>query len=421
VIPRGSVVSANAGRIAVSLPAAAVGNGVRIASARGSIGGVVTALADGLAIVAAHGAIDGIAAGDTVWNDPSALMMPLGTALLGRAIDASGSAIDRRPPIRGRKTGIAVRAPHPAERREVDMPFWTGVRAIDALLTIGRGARIGIFGPPGCGKSTLLHLLVQGARADAVVVGLVGERGREAEEWMRLCTPHTSIVCATSDRSAAERVHAARVAVAQADVLRSHGLHVLLILDSLARFAAALREVALASGESVGRAGYPPSVFADLARLVEVPGAAHRGSITLLATVLSDGDERDPVSEAARSLLDGHIALSPRLAQAGRFPAIDLPASTSRTMSGVVDDAHLEDAVEVRRAVAALALSEDARSLGITPADPVALRAVPLEALIEALLRQGKLPVEPERSLSSLAALADRLREPWTSPATSPQ
>jgi flagellar biosynthesis/type III secretory pathway ATPase len=266
-----------------------------------------------------------------------------------------------------------------------------------------------------------LHLLVQGARADAVVVGLVGERGREAEEWMRLCTPHTSIVCATSDRSAAERVHAARVAVAQADVLRSHGLHVLLILDSLARFAAALREVALASGESVGRAGYPPSVFADLARLVEVPGAADRGSITLLATVLSDGDERDPVSEAARSLLDGHIALSPRLAQAGRFPAIDLPASTSRTMSGVVDDAHLEDAVEVRRAVAALALSEDARSLGITPADPVALRAVPLEALIEALLRQGKLPVEPERSLSSLAALADRLREPWTSPATSPQ
>lgn len=410
MIARGSVVSANGGVIAAVLPSAAVGNGVRIAGARGTICGVVTALHDRLAIVAAHGAIDGIAAGDAVWNDPSALAMPLGTVLFGRAIDPGGGAVDGGSPIRGRPTRIAVRAPAPGERREVDAPFWTGVRAIDALLTIGRGARIGIFGPPGCGKSTLLHLLVQGGYADAVVVGLVGERGREAEEWMRLCPPHSSIVCATSDRSAAERAHAARVAVAQADALRSRGLHVLLILDSLARFAAALREVALACGESVGRAGYPPSVFADLARLVEVPGASHRGSITLIATVLSDGDERDPVSEAARSLLDGHIALSPRLAQAGRFPAIDLPASTSRTMSGVVEQAYQDDAAVVRRAVAALAQTEDARSLGIVPADPFALRAASLEPQIEALLRQGKPAAKPAQSLSSLAALADTLR-----------
>jgi type III secretion protein N (ATPase) len=281
---------------------------------------------------------------------------------------------------------------------------------MDALLTIGRGARIGIFGPPGCGKSTLLHLLARGAYADAVVIGLVGERGREAEEWMSICPDHASIVCATSDKSAAQRAHAARVAVAQAAALRSRGLHVLLILDSLARFAAALRELAVAQGESVGRAGYPPSVFAELARLVEVAGAVDHGSMTFVASVLSDGDERDPVSEAARSLLDGHIALSPKLAEAGRFPAVDLLASTSRTMQAVVDERHAEDARLVRSAAASLAQTEDARMLGIMPAGAFALLAISAEAQFEALMRQGNLAVPPARSLSMLGALADTLR-----------
>lgn len=410
MIARGAVVSATGGSIAARLPAFCVGEGVRIATARGEIAGVVTAVRQRHALITAHGAIDGIAAGDAVWTDPAALTMPLGTALLGRAIDARGCAIDDGAAIPGQRKCTERRAPQPSQRREVETPFWTGIRALDALLTIGRGARIGIFGPPGCGKSMLLHLLMRGAYADAVVVGLVGERGREAQEWMRLCPPYASIVCATGDRSAAERVRAARIAVAQADTLRSRGLHVLLVLDSLARFSAALREVAIASGESVGRAGYPPSVFADLARLVEVPGTTQRGSITLVATVLSDGDERDPVSEAARSLLDGHVALSPKLAQAGRFPAIDLLASTSRTMNQVVDAAHERDARLVRSAVDALARTEDARSLGILPTDPETLRAVAAQAEIEMLLRQGNQPVRPAESLSSLAALADTLR-----------
>lgn len=410
MITRGTVLSAGGGLVVAQLPAATVGEHVRISGTRAQISGVVTALREHRAIVTAHDDADGIAAGDSVYCDPAAFTMPLGTPMLGRAIDARGAALDDGPPLRGRCKNVVLNAPEPAQRSAVQTPFWTGVRSIDALLTIGRGARIGVFGPPGCGKSTLLHLLMRGAYADAVVVGLIGERGREAEEWMRLCPRYGSIVCATSDRGAAQRVHAARVAMAQADALRSRGLHVLLILDSLARFAAALREVALASGESVGRAGYPPSVFADLAKLVEVPGNAARGSITLVATVLSDGDERDPVSEAARSLLDGHIALSAKLAHAGRFPAIDLLASTSRTMSDVVDAAHEDDARLVRRAVAALAQSEDARSLGIMPADPLALRAIAAEAPIEALLRQGKLPVRPAQSLSALAAAADTLR-----------
>lgn len=410
MIARGAVITANGGLIAAHLPAASVGEAVRVAGARGAVTGVVTALQQYHALIATHGTIDGIAAGDGVWSDPAALTLPLGTAMLGRVVDANGAALDEGPPLSGRAKKIAVQAPRPADRRAVQTPFWTGVRAIDALLTIGRGARIGVFGPPGCGKSTLLHLLMRGACADAVVVGLIGERGREAEEWMRLCPRYASIVCATSDRSAAERVHAARVAMSQADALRSRGLHVLLILDSLARFAAALREVALSCGESVGRGGYPPSVFAHLARLIEVPGPASRGSITLVATVLSDGDERDPVSEAARSLLDGHISLSPKLAQSGRFPAIDLLASTSRTMSEVVSAEHEKHARIVRRAIAALAQTEDARSLGIMPAEPFALRALAAESQIEALLRQGKMPVGPAESLSALTAVADTLR-----------
>ncbi|HEY9180015.1 MAG TPA: hypothetical protein VIO32_04810 [Candidatus Baltobacteraceae bacterium] len=406
----GAVAHANGGLLAVTLPGAILGAGVRVETTRGAICGTVAALQAHHALVAVHDSIDGVAAGDCVYADPAALTLPLGAALFGRAIDARGAPLDGGAHLCGRARSTQLRAPDPAARAAIEAPFWTGIRAIDALLTIGRGARIGVFGPPGCGKSTLLHLLMHGAYADAVVVGLIGERGREAEEWMRLCPPYGTIVCATSDRSAAQRVHAARVAMAQANELRSRGLHVLLVLDSLARFAAALREIALASGESAGRGGYPPSVFAALAQLVEVAGAADRGSITLIATVLSDGDERDPVSEAARSLLDGHIALSPKLARAGRFPAIDVLASTSRTMSDVAGETHEGDARLVRRALEALARTEDARSLGMMPADAFALRAVASEAQLDALVRQGKRAVPPTESLSSLAAAADTLR-----------
>lgn len=407
---RGSVCSASGGLIAATLPGASVGDAVRVRTGSGEIRGLVAALQSDRALIAVHDGLAGVAAGDLIVNDPAALRMPLGTALLGRTIDAAGAALDEGSPVCGRTRAVRALAPDPGQRCAVEMPFWTGIRAIDALLTIGRGARIGVFGPPGCGKSTLLHLLTRGAYADAVVVGLVGERGREAEEWMRLCPRYGTIVCATSDRSAAQRVQAARVAMAQADALRSRGLHVLLILDSLARFAAALREIAVAAGQSVGRGGYPPGVFAELAALVEVAGATRTGSITLFATVLSDGDERDPVSEAARSLLDGHIALSPNLAQSGRFPAIDPLASTSRTMGQVVDGSHDEDARLVRRALAALAKTEDARNLGIMPADAFALRAMAVEDALESLLRQGKLPERPGRTLSALAAVADTLR-----------
>jgi type III secretion protein N (ATPase) len=333
----------------------------------------------------------------------------LGTCALGRAIDSMGEPLDDEPALAGPRVAVALRWPRPNERAAIDRPSWTGVRAIDALLTLGRGARIGIFGAPGCGKTTLLESIVDGCAADAVVVALVGERGREAQHWLARRNERTTVICATSDRQAGERVAAAHVAFAQAVALRRRGLHVLLVLDSLARTAAALREIAVGRGESIGRGGYPPSVFGEMARIVEIGGALSSGSITLVATVLSDGDERDPVSDAARSLLDGHIALSAQLAHAGHFPAIDVLQSTSRTMERVTDETHRRRAQRLRRALAVLKESEDARALGITPQGEELRAAIAVERPIEAFLCQGHEWADARTTLAQLAELVEQL------------
>jgi ATP synthase in type III secretion protein N len=334
----------------------------------------------------------------------------LGTCAFGRAIDARGLPLDGGPALQGRRVAVALRPPQPYEREPIAQPLWTGIRVLDGLLTIGRGARVGVFGAPGAGKTTLLESIVSGCAVDAVVVALVGERGREAQRWIEWRNDRTTIVCATSDRSACERLSAAHVAVAQAGALRERGLDVLLVLDSLARVAAALREIGVAAGESTGRGGYPPSVFAELAKLVEVAGALHNGSMTLIATVIHDGDERDPVSEAARSLLDGHIALSTQLAEGGRFPAVDVLASTSRTMESVTDESHQRAAQALRHALAVLHRVEDARSLGIVPTDEAVRAAIAVEDRIETFLRQRARYSEPRTTLSQLAAIAALLQ-----------
>ncbi|HTA39569.1 MAG TPA: EscN/YscN/HrcN family type III secretion system ATPase [Candidatus Acidoferrales bacterium] len=340
--------------------------------------------------------------------------LSLGTCALGRAIDSTGAPLDGGPPLMGRRVALVRAAPLPHERAPVERPFWTGVRAVDGLLAFGRGARIGIFGAPGSGKSTLLESLVAGCSADAVIVGLCGERGREAQRWIERRDARTTIVCATSDRAASERIACVEVAFAHAAALRDRGLHVAFVLDSLARCAAALRERATERGEIAGRGGYPPSVFAQLARFVEVAGPLRAGSITLIATVLSDGDDRDPVSDAARSLLDGHLQLSPRLAAAGRFPAVDVPASASRTMDAVATAAHRRHAAVVRGAVALLDRIDDARALGIIP-EGTAGRILEAEPQLEAFLRQGDRPSAPAATLAALAELADTLEGPiWT-------
>jgi type III secretion protein N (ATPase) len=330
----------------------------------------------------------------------------LGTCALGRAIDAYGAPLDDGPPLYGRRVPLVLHAPRPSERMAITAPLWTGIRVVDGMLTIGRGARVGIFGAAGSGKSAFVEAIVAGCAADAVVVCLVGERGREAQRWIAMRSDRNTVVCATSDRPAAERVAAAHVAVAHADALRKRGLHVVLVIDSMARVAAALREIGVAAGESTGRGGYPPSVFAQLARLVEVAGEMPVASMTLIATVLADGDDRDPVSEAARSFLDGHIALSTRLAQTGKFPAVDVPGSASRTMEFVVGQTHLRAARRLRRAIALLDRIDDARALGIEPVDRAALRAIAAEPRLEGFLRQGRSVSDSGATLSQLCEIA---------------
>ncbi len=407
----GVVVRAFGESVVATLPGARVGDGVRIFAASGAVvAGEIAAIERGRASVVPFGELTGIAVGDRVESAPDALALPLGYPALGRAIDAACAPLDGGPAVSIGIPRAVLAAPDPATRSAVERPFWTGVRAIDGLLTIGRGARVGIFGAAGAGKTTLIETIARGASGDAVVLALVGERGREAQRWFERLDRRTTIVCATSDRSASERARAADVAMGQAERLRAAGMHVVLILDSLARYASALRERSVSLGEPVGRGGYPASVWAAVARLLERAGTARRGSITLLATVLSEGaDERDTVSENTRSLLDGHIVLSQELARADHYPAIDVLASASRTMSDVVTGVHARDAGRIREALALLEQTRDARSVGLARLDdPVLARAVASEGALSAFLRQRD-PVAPAVMRASLASLAQML------------
>ena len=407
---RGSVVGTRGQLLEAELPSARVGDGVRICARDAIVNARIAALHGNRAIVAPFGDLHGVARGDGIAVDPAALTLSLGTPLLGRSVDAAGVPLDGLPPPRGRRRTADAVPLALAERRPCTGVCWTGVRAIDAALAIGRGARIGVFGAPGAGKSTLLDAIVRGVHADAVVIGLIGERGREAERRLANLDRRSTVICATGDRAPAERVRAAEVAFAQAAALRARGLDVLLVVDSLARVATAARELALAAGEAPGRGGFPPSVFGVLTRLLERAGATRNGSITLIATVLSDGpDERDPVCEAARAALDGHLVLAGRLARAGRFPAIDLPASASRTFAEVAAPAHLAGARVLRAAVAALDDSREARGIGLPVTEPFLARCVALEPAIEAFLRQDAEPSAPAATLTELARLADIL------------
>ncbi|GAC1302852.1 MAG: type III secretion system ATPase SctN [Vulcanimicrobiaceae bacterium] len=411
----GCVVRTVGDTVLAALPAARIGDGVRIRRADGStLAGEVASVEQARVSIAPFGTLTGVAVGDRVVGDARALAVPVGAGALGRAFDASGAPLDGGA-WSTCTTGIVDRASAlpPGARAPVSTVFRTGIRAIDGLLTIGRGARVGLFGAPGAGKTTLLEAIAAGASGDAVVIALVGERGREAQAWLARCDRRTTIVCATSDRSAAERVRAADVAMTQAEFLRDRGAHVVLIVDSLARYAAALRERHVALGEPVGRGGYPPSVWAELARYLERAGNGARGSITMLATVLADGaDDREPLSDAARSLLDGHIVLSSALADKQHFPAIDVVASTSRTMSSVVSREHARAAGAVRRMLSRLAETSDARALGLAEIGDVELAAaVAAEPAIVAFLRQSE-PAQPGTTLASLYSLAARDEAP---------
>jgi ATP synthase in type III secretion protein N len=278
--------------------------------------------------------------------------------LLGRVIDGLGNPLDGSPAPQPLAPDAALHVDagatlNPLERPVITTPFSTGVRAIDGLLTCGVGQRTGIFAPAGGGKSTIMGMIANGASTDAVVVALIGERGREVAEFIQDHLAHrrasTIVIASTSDRPAAERIKAAELAGKVAADLRATGRNVLLLFDSLTRYARALRELGLAVGEPPLRGGFPPSVFAQLPRLIESAGVTARGSITAFYTVLADeADLSDPVAEEARSLLDGHIQLSSKLGAAGHYPAIDILRSRSRLMNRVADAAQRAEANRVR-------------------------------------------------------------------------
>jgi FliI/YscN family ATPase len=314
----------------------------------------------------------GVRAGDRIVVREGALSVGVGEALLGRVIDAFGRPLDGGAPIRTTEQYPLYPPPlNPMARDPVAEPLPTGVRAMDALLTCGRGQRIGLFGGSGVGKSTLMGMLTRGTAADVIVMALVGERGREVRSFIEHDlgpegVKRSVVVVSTSDNPPLLRLRAAYTATAVAEYFRDRGLNVLLLMDSVTRFAMAQREVGLAAGEPPTTKGYPPSVFALLPTLLERAGAVRgKGSITAMYTVLVDGDDHnEPIADAVRSILDGHVVLSRDLAARHHYPPIDILQSVSRTMPDVTDNEHRQAAARVRGWMAAIRDSEDLVSVG---------------------------------------------------------
>lgn len=325
--------------------------------------GEVIGFSGALALVTPFGGLDGLSRGTDVHGSGCAHRLNVSDALLGRVLDGFGQPIDGGAALDGGETRpVVADPPHPLARKSIDRRIVTGVRTVDALLTVGEGQRIGIFAAAGGGKSTLLGMLARGTAVDVIVIALVGERGREVRDFLEHslsgeARQRSVVVVATSDRPAMERVKCALVATTIAEHFRAQGLRVLLLVDSLTRFARAQREIGLAAGEPPTRRGYPPSLFSVLPQLLERAGSDGKGSITAFYTVLTEGDELvDPVAEEVRSILDGHIILSQKIAAQGRFPAIDVLQSKSRLMSIVAERQHQ---LSARKYLALLAKYQD--------------------------------------------------------------
>src|SRR5580698_2953047 len=295
----------------------------------------------------------------------------VGTEMEGRIVDALGSPLDGlSAPRVVEMWPLDGTVPRPMERESIRDPLQTGLRVLDGMLTVGRGQRIGIFGGSGVGKSTLIGMMTRNTAADITVVGLVGERGREVREFVKDSLgeegrKRSVVLVSTSDQSPLLRMQAAAAATSVAEFYAARGKHVLLVLDSLTRYAMAARELGLAAGEPPASKGYTPSVFAKLAKLVERAGNFRNGSITAFYTVLMEGDDQqDPVVDAVRSFLDGHVVLSRRLAAAGWYPPVNVLDSISRLMPAVTSKEHRQRAALVRRLLAAYARSEDLVRIG---------------------------------------------------------
>lgn len=341
-------------------------------------------------------------------------LLPVGDALLGRVVDANGEPLDGRGPLAFSRKSLLLGEPiNPLERMPVSRILDVGVRAINAMLTVGEGQRLGLFAGSGVGKSVLLGMMARYTQADRVVVGLIGERGREVKEFIEQILQaeglaRSVVVAAPADLSPLLRIQAAEYCSAIAETFRSEGHRVLLIMDSLTRFAMAQREIALAIGEPPATKGYPPSVFTRLPALVERAGcgAQGQGSITAFYTVLTEGDDQqDPIADAARAILDGHIVLSRELADAGHYPSIDIEKSISRVMHNLLNKDDLQAARQLKAAFSRVLRNRDLISVGayVAGSDPMLDEALAHYSEIEAFLTQAMdEQCELEDSLNSL-------------------
>lgn len=355
---------------------------------------------------------DGLAPGDLIIPAAANKSIPIDSGLIGRVIDAMGQPLDNRPLVINGRIPALPQPINPMHRRAVDTPQYVGIRAIDGLLTLGQGQRVGLLAGSGVGKSTLLGMMTRNTQADVTVVGLIGERSREVKEFVENTLgaeglARTIVVAAPGDESPVRRIRAASYCHRIAEYFRDQGKSVLLLMDSLTRYAQAHREVALAMGEAPASRGFPPSVFSKIPILLERSGTGSgNGAITAVYTVLADGDDlMDPIVDSARSVLDGHIVLSRELAEKGHYPAIDLDKSLSRVMPQVVDERHRENAGHFRRYYARYNQFQELMAIGAyqAGADLELDRAIELRPSMEQFLQQSRFEqVNPKDSTQLL-------------------
>ena len=377
---------------------APVGAMVRIEREHGGpLDAQVIGFRDHQTLIYPYSRLEGVRRGNRVRLIRTARWLRVGDGLLGRVVNSEGRTVDGKPqPITTDRVSFDRDPPHPCDRPTIKTPLSTGIRSIDAMLTCGRGQRVGVFAGSGVGKSVTMGMMARYTAADVIVIGLIGERGREVNEFIEKDLgpeglKKSIVVVATSDEPALVRVNAASTATAIAEYYRDRGKNVLLLVDSLTRFALAQREIGLAAGEPPTTRGYTPSVFALLPKLVERAGCDPNGTITAFYTVLVEGDDpNEPVSDAVRGLLDGHIWLSRSIASRGHYPAVDVLESLSRLMPAITDETHRAAAQKLREMLSAQRDQQDMISIGAyrKGSNPAVDLAIELETPIRQFLTQ---------------------------------
>lgn len=398
-----------------------VGSQCLIQTIEGEIEAEVVGFAENITYLMPTEAVKGIVPGSRVLPLNREQGLSVGMELLGRVVDGNGQPLDGLGPING-ETRVPLTKPpmNPLLRKPITQPLDVGVRAINSVITVGSGQRMGLFAGSGVGKSVLMGMMTRGTTADVVVVGLVGERGREVKEFIQDILGEEErkksvVVAAPADTSPLMRLKGCETAITIAEYFRDKGLNVLLLIDSLTRYAMAQREIALAVGEPPATKGYPPSVFAKLPALVERAGngSETQGSITAFYTVLTEGDDlQDPIADAARAILDGHIVLSRDLADSGHYPAIDIEASISRVMPMVVSEEHVLRARRIRQVYATYQRNRDLISIGAYSkgTDPRIDLSINAEPAINAFLQQGMTQIlDFEHSTADMTTLSTGL------------